>query len=317
MVGVADDEWYDGGGFGVYHLFVEGVDFSPRGGFFEGRAGAGAVAGVGHGNLDGVLVHRHVVAEAFGAYDGVLRKVFGRAAANHEESACLGGEFNLRQFAEVGYRINGEEGFFRFDTFRLVHDQSEAGAAIGECGYEDGHVMFVASLYQGIFFHGVLGEPVSGFPEEFAGGVGTGFEGVGNGFDGAVAVLQFVFVDKGIVDSVDIVFTELFIVDEWCAFVVFVAERLEEVHVDDGRAGGHYAIDHIKAYHIDVDLHTAAGAGAACQDEPVGAAVVVDHPLQDVGGNGRVARGEGHFPHGVDNCRRINFRNIHMPDYVF
>ncbi len=50
------------------------------------RAGERAVADVGDGDLDGVLVHRRVVAEHLGGDDDVLREVLRHAAADHEQA---------------------------------------------------------------------------------------------------------------------------------------------------------------------------------------------------------------------------------------
>src|SRR5882672_1838909 len=74
--GVAGDEGKGEGGLGVDHLLVGEVDFAPGTGFFEGGAGEGAVAGVGHGDLDGVLVHGGFDAEDVGGHDDVLGEVF-------------------------------------------------------------------------------------------------------------------------------------------------------------------------------------------------------------------------------------------------
>ena len=85
---VTSDQGQGQGGFGEDHLLVGEVDFAPTAGFLEGGAGEGTVAGVGHGDLDGVFVHGGVDAEDVGGYDDVLGEVLGYATTDHEQAGC-------------------------------------------------------------------------------------------------------------------------------------------------------------------------------------------------------------------------------------
>src|SRR5438552_4750260 len=59
--GVAGDDGDSEGGFAIDHLLVGGIDLAPARGFLERRAAQGAVADVGDGDLNGVLVHLGIV----------------------------------------------------------------------------------------------------------------------------------------------------------------------------------------------------------------------------------------------------------------
>src|SRR5579871_5255206 len=105
---IAGDEGEGHGGFGIDHLLIGEVDLAPAAGFLEGRAGESAVAGVGYGDLDGVLVHGSVDAEDLRGDDNVLGEVLGSAAAEHEEASGRIGDLELRELVEVLGGVDGD-----------------------------------------------------------------------------------------------------------------------------------------------------------------------------------------------------------------
>ena len=146
--GVAGDEGQGEGGFGEDHLLVGKVDLAPGAGFLEGGAGEGAVAGVGYGDLDGVLVHGGFDAEDVGGNDDVLGEVLGDAAADHEEAGGGIGDLELGDLVEVLGGVDGDHGLTLAGV--LVGDESEACGAIGECRAEDGDVLLVGGEDDGV-----------------------------------------------------------------------------------------------------------------------------------------------------------------------
>src|SRR5258708_379854 len=128
--GVAGDEGEGEGGLGVDHLLVGEVDFAPAAGFLEGGAGEGAVAGVGYGDLDGVLVHGGVDAEDVGGYDDVLGEVLGDAAADHEQAGGGVGDLELGDLVEFLGGVDGNAGLALAGV--MVGYEAEAGGARGE-----------------------------------------------------------------------------------------------------------------------------------------------------------------------------------------
>ncbi len=319
--GVTGDERESEGGLGVDHLLVGEIDLAPGAGFFEGGAGECAVAGVGDGDLDGVLVHGGVNAEDFGRDDDVLGEVLGGTAAEHEESGGGVGDFELGEFVEV---FGGVDGDHRLSlTCVLVGDEAEAGGAVGEGGDEDGDVLLVGCEDDGVDT-AVLGglafalEVGTHLADELAGAVGAWFEGVGDLVGDFVADAEFVFVDEGVVDAVDGEFAEdgvfvavfVLVVGD----VVLESEGFEEVLVDDVGAGGDDAVDHVVADHVDEDLLEAGGDHGACDAEDDAAFGIAEHHVVDGGSAVGVAGAIGHVLHGVDQGDYVVLLDVDVLD---
>src|SRR5258707_7892968 len=181
--GVAGDEGQGEGGLGVDHLLVGEVDLAPGAGLFESGTGERAVAGVGHGDLDGVLVHGGLYAEDVRGYHDVLGEVLGDPAADHEQAGGGIGDLELGDLVEV---LGGVDGDVRLALASvLVGDQAEAGGAVREGGAEDGHILLVGGEDDGVAAAGLGGLAVpaevgSHLADELAGGVGAGGEGGGD-----------------------------------------------------------------------------------------------------------------------------------------
>ena len=262
-------------------------------------------------------MHGDFLAEDFGADDGVLCEVLGGAAADHEEAALGAVHLDLGKFEEVGHAVDADIGLAFFLTQPLVLADAEAGAAVAEGGDEDRHAALVAGLDEAVFLHAVaVGQPFAELVDEFAAAVGAGFKQVGHIAGGLVAGLQFLFVDESVIDAVDIELAEGGVGHDilFGADVVLVAERLKEVHIDDGGAGGDHGVDHLVAHHVDVHLHASGGGGGAGQGEDVGAVLLGQHLAEDVGGTGGVAAGEAHVAHGVDKLSAVVLLDVNVFD---
>jgi len=222
VVEIADDQGQHRGGFGVDHLLMGGLHLAPGGGLLERRAGTGTVAHIGHRDLHGILVHGHLGAQQIGAHHGVLGEIFGHAATDHEQPG--GGRLHLDagQLVKIAHRIDGEVG--RVAAFMLVQDQAETGAGVAEGRAEDGHPVLMGQGRQGLLFFGLILEIASHLGDELAGGVGPRIAGIGNGFGDRVALLQFIFVDEGVVDAVDVQAAQQDIVAVGCSPVVAKAQ---------------------------------------------------------------------------------------------
>ncbi len=63
-------------------------------------------------------------------------------------------------------------------------------------------------------------------------------------------------------------------------------------------------------------LHASPGTGTAGQCEPVGAILLANHHLQDIGGTGRVPGGKRHIPHSVYDTCGIYLCNVNVSDLI-
>ncbi len=87
-------------------------------------------------------------------------------------------------------------------------------------------------------------------------------------------------------------------------------EGLEKVHVHNRCAGGHDHVHHVVPDEVHVYLHAAGGARASREGEDDGAFAVGKHPVVDFRGDGKIAGGKGHLPHGFDKFYRIYGRDV-------
>lgn len=322
--GVAGDQWQGHGGFGVDHLFPGQVNFAPAGSFLQRGAGEGAVAGVGYGDLDGVLVHGNVgvVSEQnLGGHDDVLGEVLGDAAADHQKAGDRIFQFDLGDLVEVLGGVNGDDRLA--GTVVLVGDQTEASGAVGEGRAEDGYVLLIGSEDDGVDAAGgrglaVLDQVFTHGDDELARGVGAGLERVGDDLGGLVADAELVFVDESVVDAVDGQVAEIGIVRSVLVVlgsdVVLETEGFEEVLVDDVGACGDDGVDHVVADQVNEDLLEAGGDERAGEAEDDAAVLVLEHHLVDLGGAVQVTRRVGHVCHGVDQRNDVVLLDVDVLD---
>ena len=231
-----------------------------------------------------------VVAEDFGADDGVLGEVLGHAAADHQQAGGAGLDLDVGQLAEVGDRVEHHVVAAALHRVDLMLDQPEAGRAVDERRAENRHVMLVGGLDQAVGLLGIaVGEPLAHFPDELAARIGARLEAVGDLADGVVAILQRYFVDIGVVNAVDVERAQRVIVRNFERLIMLVAKRFEEIHVDDGGAGGDDGVDHVGLHQLGVEIHAAAGRGRPGDDQDDRAILVGEHLVVEIGG----ARGRG------------------------
>ena len=196
-------------------------------------------------------------------------------------------------------------------------DQAEAGRAVDEGRAEDRHVMLVGELDEAVLLLGVaLAQPLAHLADERAARVGLRLQAVGDLADRVVAILQLLLVDIGVVDAVDVERAQRIIVRDFIGLVVLVAKRFEEIHVDDGGAGGDDRIDHVGAHQLGIEVHAAAGRGRAGDHQDHRAVLVLEHRVVDVGGAAEVAAGEAHLAHRVDDRARVELGDVDMLDRV-
>ena len=310
MVGVTCQERQHGGGFGKNHLFENGIDLSPGTRLLQRRAGTGAVPDIGDGNLDGIFVHGRRLPQNLGADDRILGEIFRHPASDHQQSRCFRLDLDLRQFPEIPYRIDGKV-LLRMPV--LVKDQTESCAAVGKGRAENRHFVFIGRLDEGAFLFGMNGQIAPHFPNELPGRIGPRLQPIGNFTDRAVAGLQGDFIDKGVVDPVDVKLSQDSVIDMGAPLVMPEPQGLEEIHIHDGRAGCDHGIDHVVLDEVRINLHAPGGARAAgnCKDHR--AAPVFQHSPVDVGGHRQVPGRKRHPPHGCNDRRRIERCHVDMP----
>src|SRR5204863_4559529 len=113
-----------------------------------GAAGQGAVADVGDGDLDRVLVHRRIVAEDLGADDDVLGEILGHAAADHEQAGGGVLDLELGELVEVPAAVPAGAGAVA--AVDHVGDKAEPGGTVGKSRAEDGHVALVTLVHDAV-----------------------------------------------------------------------------------------------------------------------------------------------------------------------
>jgi hypothetical protein len=127
-----------------------------------------------------------------------------------------------------------------------------------------------------------------------------------------VAVLQLFFINVSIINAVDIIIAQVFIIDEWAALVMLEPQRLEEIHINYRRSGRNDRIDHVVFHKVGVKLHAAACGCRARQRQEDRAFFISEHHIVNFCGLGQVARGERHIGHLVDDRARVERGDVDM-----
>ncbi|OPY10066.1 MAG: hypothetical protein A4E66_01649 [Syntrophus sp. PtaB.Bin001] len=120
------------------------INLPPRCRFTEGRTGTGTVTGVRHGDLDGVAMHGHFLAQYFRTHHSILGKILGNTPADHQQSGIFHRHLYCSQFPEILYGIKTHMPVRRI---YLVEDQSESGAAVRKSRAEYRHILFKGRLH--------------------------------------------------------------------------------------------------------------------------------------------------------------------------
>ena len=315
MVNIRGDKRNDRGAFGIDHLLQLLAHLAPAAGFEQRGRRAGAVAHVGNGNLDGILVHRYLVTQNLGADNGVLGKVLGRAATDHKETRLGAGHLDLSQLYKVAHRVDAKIRLAFLGALPLMLADAETCRAVTECGHKDRHTALVAGLNQAVLLHGTaVVQPLAKLIDELARAVGTGLEHIGQLERGVVTSLQLFLVDKSIVDAVDVEFTQLCVGNDVLlrAYVVLETQGLEKVHINNRRTGRDNHVNHLVAHHIYINLHTAGSRCRACNRQDVSAFLFGTHLHQYVGSTCSVTAGERHTAHSVDDFGRVILLDVNV-----
>lgn len=315
VIGVSGDERHGNGGFSEDHLLVDGIDLAPRAGLLERRAGERAVTFVGHGDLHGVGVHRNIfVAKYLSRNNDVLRKVLRHAAADHEDAGLVVLDLDFGQLAEVLDRVDGD---VIVGVMPLVVHQAETGGAVRESRAEDRHAFLVGFVNDGVLVEPLLLDVLAHLDDELARRVRAGRHRVGDDRHGVVADAKLVLVDVGVVDAVDGQFAKLRVVGELRAFPVLEAKRLEEVLIDDVRAGRDDGVNHVVFEHVDDDLLQPGADKRTGEGEDYGALLVFLHQIDDGGRASQVTRLERHVGHLLDHRHDVVFGDADVLDRLF
>ena len=107
-----------------------------------------------------------------------------------------------------------------------------------------------------------------------------------------IANLQFFFIDKCIVDTVDIQISQLHVRNILMSLVVLKAQSFKQIHIDDGSSGSHHNIYHLVADHIHINLHTSGCTRTTGNGKNISTLFFLHHFHQDIGSTGRIAGGE-------------------------
>ena len=124
-----------------------------------------------------------------------------------------------------------------------------------------------------------------------------------------VADAQLFLIDERVIDAVDHQLAQLAIALAVLVLVagdvVAEAQRLEEVLVDDVRAGRDNRIDHVVAHQVDDDLLQAGRDQRAGEAKNHAAVGVAQHHVVDVGRTRQIARAVGHRSHRVHQRHNV------------
>src|SRR6185437_998095 len=259
-----------------------------------------------------------------GGNHDVLREVLRYAAADHQQARGRVLDLDLRQLVEVLARINGA---MRLALARMhVRHDAEAERAVRERRAEDRHVLLVAGEHDRVSITllrraAVLLQVAAHLADELARAVGSGLHRVDDLLGRLVADAELFLVDERVVDAVDHQLAQLGIARAVLVLVAgdVVAEtkRLEEVLVDDVRAGRDDGIDHVVAHEVDDDLLQARRderAGEAKDDAAVG---IAQHHVINVGRTREIARAVGHRSHRVHQRHNVVLGDVDVLNLVF
>ena len=126
------------------------------------------------------------------------------------------------------------------------------------------------------------------------------------------------FVDERVVDAIDHqlaqggVFRSLAV--EVVGDPVLVAERLEEILVDNVGAGGNNGVHHVVADQVDENLLQSGADQRSGEAEDHAALLVAQHALVDGSGPGKITGAVGHGLHGIDQRNDIVLLDVDVLD---
>ena len=181
-------------------------------------------------------MHRNFITKYFSANNRILGEILGRAATDHKQARFGAGHLDFGKLDEIAHRVDAEVRLALFGAHPLVLADAEACRAVGKSGAENRHTALVASLDEAVFLHGAaVVQPLAKLIDELARAVGTGLQHIGQFESGIVAGLQFLLVDEGIIDTVDVKLTELGVGNDvfFGSDIMFKTKSLKEIHIDN------------------------------------------------------------------------------------
>ena len=256
-------------------------------------------------------MHIHLLAEDFRTDHGILGKIFGNPAPDHQQAGRPRLDLDLGQFAEIGNTVDAQ---IPVRVFHLMLDQAEACRTVGEGRYENRHIIVEAGLDQGVSLDRVGFQPAPHLHDELTRRIRSPFQLVRDNLDHLIAMLKLFLVDIGVIDTVDVKRPQDIVINAAIRLIMTEAQRFEKIHIDDGGAGGHNRVHHAELHHIAIDMHASPGGCGTRQGQDDGALLILDGHVEDFRRPRKVARGEGHLAHGVDDRPCIKGPDIDMFD---
>ena len=89
------------------------------------------------------------------------------------------------------------------------------------------------------------------FPDEFTRRIRARLKSVGDLAAGRIANAQLIFIDIGVVNTIDSETAQHVIIHVDLAFVMLEAEGFEEILIDNDRPGGNDRVNHIVANEVN------------------------------------------------------------------
>jgi hypothetical protein len=112
--------------------------------------------------------------------------------------------------------------------------------------------MLIGELDEAVLLLAVRQQPLAHLADELAAAVRARFQAVGDLADRVIGLLQLLFIDIGVVDTIDVERAQRVVVRDFKRLIMLVAKRFEEIHVDDRGAGGDDSVHHVVAHEIGI-----------------------------------------------------------------
>jgi len=175
--------------------------------------------------------------------------------------------------------------------------------------------MLVGELDQRVLLLAVLRQIRAHRADELAAGIRPRLQRLGDLEHRVIDVLEIYLVDVGVIDAIDVERAQRIVVGYLERLVMLVAQAFEEIHVHDGGAGGDHAVHHVVAHQFGIGIHAAGRAGRSGDDEEDRAVLVLQHLVVDARRAGKIAAGEAHLAHRIDDRTRIEALDVDMLDF--
>ena len=139
--------------------------------------------------------------------------------------------------------------------------------------------------------------------------------------DRLVAHAQFIFVDQRVIDSIDMHFAQLVVVESVLEAVLghpmLETQRFEKILVDDVRASADNRIDHVISNHVGEDAFQSRADKRSRKAQDHAALAIAQHAIVNRCRAMQVAGAVRHLSHRLDQGHDVVARDIHMFDRFF